>query len=104
MEISSYYMRFLGLLSISLLAAFYFFTSGLANQSPELLRKGGKPLDQIDLVAILPERFKPSKNHHNRDRRLIFIGDVHGAYDELVSLLEKVKYNSKTGTAFRLNR
>jgi len=28
---------------------------------------------------------------------LIFIGDVHGAYDELVALLEEIKYNSKKG-------
>jgi hypothetical protein len=97
MEISSNYVRLLGLLSAGLLAAVYFFAFGFANQFPEALRKGGNPLAEINQVAILPERFIPKKKPQEGGRRLIFIGDVHGAYDELVSLLEKVKYDSTTG-------
>lgn len=48
-------------------------------------------------VAVLPEKFRPSVMNKDDHRRLIFIGDVHGAYSELVSLLEQVNYNSSTG-------
>ena len=33
--------------------------------------------------------------HITRDRRIILIGDVHGCYDELMQLLDKVNYNPK---------
>lgn len=42
-----------------------------------------------------PEHKKPGDRHF---RRLILIGDVHGAYDELKELLEKVKFDSTGGT------
>jgi len=89
-------MHFLSL-GITLLAAFYFSPFTSATQSQEILRKGGKHIGEINQVAHLPEVYKPSKHPHKRDRRLIFIGDVHGAYDELVSLLEKLNYDSKMG-------
>ena len=51
----------------------------------------------IAQVAVLPSHLKPSEEKAQGRRRLIFIGDVHGAYNELVSLLEKVNYHSKNG-------
>lgn len=52
---------------------------------------------RIAQVATLPDHFKLSETSKRAGRRLIFIGDVHGAYDELVALLEKVEYNSAKG-------
>jgi hypothetical protein len=60
-----------------------------------------KHLTGIVQVAVLPDNLKPSKAPKHGGRRLIFIGDVHGAYDELVSLLEKVKYKSSSGIPSR---
>ena len=57
----------------------------------------GKHPKRIVQVATLPDHFKLSETSKHAGRRLIFIGDVHGAYDELVALLEKVKYNSVKG-------
>jgi hypothetical protein len=58
-----------------------------------------KYLTGIAQVAVLPKHFRPDKKITHGGRRLIFIGDVHGAYNELVSLLEKVKYHSSNGTS-----
>ena len=60
-----------------------------------------KHLTGIVQVAVLPDNLKPSKAPKHGGRRLIFIGDVHGAYDELGSLLEKVKYKSSLGIPCR---
>lgn len=68
-----------------------------AKQSPELAVNKAKYVKEITHIAILPENFKPSKVPSQQGRRLIFIGDVHGAYDELVELLAKAKYTSMTG-------
>jgi len=49
----------------------------------------------------LPQDLRPHHcDQHGNTRRVIFIGDVHGAYDELVSLLVKVNYRSSTGASF----
>lgn len=95
-QMTSHYLRFSVLLSISLLAAIYFFPTASANQAPEKIL--GKPVGEIAQIAILPEHLKPAGKPHKGGRRLIFIGDVHGSYNELVSLLEKVKYKSTTGS------
>jgi hypothetical protein len=47
----------------------------------------------------LPSHLKPTNHRGHHGRRLIFIGDVHGAYDELVELLAKVRYRSSTGNS-----
>lgn len=60
------------------------------------LRHGKHP-KRIAQVATLPDHFKLSETSKHAGRRLIFIGDVHGAYDELVALLEKVEYNTTKG-------
>ena len=57
----------------------------------------GKHTKRIAQVATLPDNFKLSETSKHAGRRLIFIGDVHGAYDELVALLEKVDYSSAKG-------
>lgn len=36
-----------------------------------------------------------SRSHRSRSRRLVFVGDIHGCKDELVMLLDKVKFNPK---------
>jgi hypothetical protein len=54
-----------------------------------------KNVQELLQLAELPETLKPEPT---AGRRLIFIGDVHGAYDELVSLLDKAKFNKFTGT------
>lgn len=36
-----------------------------------------------------------SRSHRARSRRLVFVGDIHGCKDELVMLLDKVKFNPK---------
>jgi hypothetical protein len=64
------------------------FTAGLPH---------GKHPKRIAQVATLPDDFKLSETSKHAGRRLIFIGDVHGAYDELVALLEKIGYNSAKG-------
>jgi hypothetical protein len=64
--------------------------------SPEAIEHA-KYIQGIVKVAFLPEDLKPSKTPENGVRRLLFIGDVHGAYNELVSLLEVVKYKSSRG-------
>jgi predicted phosphodiesterase len=68
-----------------------------AKQPSEEAVTNAKYVKEITQIALLPENFKPSKAHSHGTRRLIFIGDVHGAYNELVALLEKVKYKSDTG-------
>lgn len=57
----------------------------------------GKHPKRIAQIATLPDHFKLSETSKRSGRRLIFIGDVHGAYDELVALLEEIEYNSKKG-------
>ena len=57
----------------------------------------GKHPKRIVQIATLPDHFKLSETSKRSGRRLIFIGDVHGAYDELVALLEEIEYNSKKG-------
>jgi hypothetical protein len=68
-----------------------------AKQPSEKAVNYAKYVKEITQIALLPENFKPSKANSHGTRRLIFIGDVHGAHNELVALLEKVKYKSDTG-------
>lgn len=68
-----------------------------AKQPSEEAVNNAKYVKEITQIALLPKNFKPSKAHSHGTRRLIFIGDVHGAYNELVALLEQVKYKSDTG-------
>jgi hypothetical protein len=53
-----------------------------------------KNVQEITLLAELPAKLKPEPTD---GRRLIFIGDVHGAHDELVRLLDKVGFNKSQG-------
>ena len=93
----SIYLRYLLVLFISLSQLF---GSCVAKQPAEEAVNNPKYLSGIIQVAVLPENFKPSKSHEHGQRRLIFIGDIHGAYEELVSLLEKVEYKSSTGIIY----
>lgn len=43
---------------------------------------------------FLPQSSKSSKDSTGRDKRLIFVGDIHGCMTELEALLAKVKYSS----------
>ena len=89
------YVRYLIILLFSLSC---FLLSNSAKQPPVEGVNKAKCLNGIIQVANLPENFKPSKLHDHEGRRLIFIGDVHGTYNELVALLEKVNYRSSKGT------
>ena len=90
----SMYIRYL----IVLLFLLYAVLPSTSIEHPtEEAPKNVKYLNGIIQVAILPEDFKPSKIHDHDGRRLIFVGDVHGAYNELVALLEKVNYRSSKG-------
>lgn len=75
----------------------YLLRFGLAGPPPKEAVNNAKYIKGITHMAFLPQELKPSKAHDRGKRRLIFIGDVHGAYDELISLLDKVKYKSATG-------
>jgi hypothetical protein len=44
--------------------------------------------------GLLPMDGNSRKSHH-RSRRLVFVGDIHGCRDELVTLLDKVNFNPK---------
>ena len=86
---------------VLVLFSLIFFSSRLvtlsgANPVSTSLRHGKHP-KRISQVATLPDHYKLGETSKHAGRRLIFIGDVHGAYDELVALLGKVKYNSKKG-------
>ncbi|KAL8831628.1 MAG: hypothetical protein Q9170_005216 [Blastenia crenularia] len=48
--------------------------------------------DMIQLQILDSDRLPQEKGN----RRLIFIGDVHGCYDELQALLSQTKYNNRT--------
>lgn len=90
----SMYIRYLIILLFSLYGVLL---SSSVKHPTEEAPKNVKHLNGIIQVAILPEDFKPSKVHDHEGRRLIFVGDVHGAYNELVTLLEKVNYQSSKG-------
>ncbi|CCX05552.1 Similar to Bis(5'-nucleosyl)-tetraphosphatase; acc. no. B2VGQ8 [Pyronema omphalodes CBS 100304] len=53
-----------------------------------------KLLDYKQLEEI-PEKYIPRENDA-KEKRLVFIGDVHGMYKELRDLLHEIHYNSKT--------
>ena len=54
----------------------------------------GRPsLDDLTLIAQIPDHLLPTAQN---DRRLIFIGDMHGMLEEFENLLEEVKYNKDT--------
>src|SRR5579859_551619 len=95
-NIMCFHPRYIFILFLSLLSLLdAIFVS--AKQPSEEAVNNAKYVNGIAQLAVLPDRFRPSKTNGGGDRRLIFIGDVHGAYNELVSLLSKVKFNSKTG-------
>src|SRR5271167_4925428 len=81
---------------LSLYCGIHMLQLGLAIPSEEA-DNNAKYVSGITQVSVLPENFRPLKTHNHGKRRLIFIGDVHGAYDELVHLLEKVNHKSSTG-------
>jgi len=95
-------MRFFILLFLICLGIPFFRSISAKPHSSEAVNNA-KYLHGIVTVAALPETFRPSSNkkHHNHGKRLIFIGDVHGCFDELVALLEKVKYKLDTGDFFQ---
>lgn len=93
----SVFLRFLVVLLFSLYGGIHLLQLTLAKTHSEEAANNAKYISGIIQVAALPENLKPSKTRQHGERRLIFIGDVHGAYDELVRLLEKVEYKSSTG-------
>lgn len=88
-------------LLLSICTGIHLLPTCAAKQPSREAVNNAKHLTGITQVSILPENLKPSKAPKHGGRRLIFIGDVHGAYDELVSLLEKIKYKSSTGIPIR---
>jgi len=60
-----------------------------------------KNVQEMFQLVELPETLKPEPK---AGRRLIFIGDVHGAYDELVSLLDKTQFDKSTGYNYSKGR
>jgi len=59
--------------------------------------KGGEYQHGAVKIQDLDEHFLPGGEHDpHGERRLIFVGDIHGCKDELLKLLEKVNYDSKT--------
>jgi len=53
--------------------------------------------DFTDMIKLrdLPEKFVPETGRHRSSGRLVVVGDVHGMLNELVMLLEKVKFDKK---------
>ncbi|KAL7270187.1 hypothetical protein RUND412_007115 [Rhizina undulata] len=49
------------------------------------------------IVADIPKKWVPKEENVEgvKEKRLIVVGDVHGMYDELVKLLEKLTFNHK---------
>lgn len=82
---------------LSLYCGIHMLQLSLAKLSEDQAHNNPKHVNGITQVSVLPENFRPSKTQNHGKRRLLFIGDVHGTYDELVHLLEKVKYKSSTG-------
>jgi Calcineurin-like phosphoesterase len=93
----SMYFRYLVVLLISLYGQFHLLQLISAKQTPEKAVENTKHFSEIIQVAILPENLKPSKIYEQGGRRLIFIGDVHGTYNELELLLKKMNYTSSKG-------
>jgi hypothetical protein len=91
------FFRYLLIVLLSTYGLIYLLQFGVAKPPPKDVVNNAKYVRGIVQMAFLPEELRPSKAHNHRNRRLIFIGDVHGAYDELVSLLDKVKYEATTG-------
>jgi hypothetical protein len=91
------FLRYLFIVLFSTYGVIYLLQFSVAKPPPKEVVNNAKYVTGIVHMAFLPEQLKPSKSHDRRNRRLIFIGDVHGAYDELVSLLDKVKYKASTG-------
>jgi len=91
------YLRYLVVILLSLYGEIHMLQLSLAQQPSEEAANNAKYVSGLTQVSVLPENFRPSKARNRGERRLIFIGDVHGAYDELVHLLEKAKYKSSTG-------
>lgn len=52
-----------------------------------------KRLPPLARVATLPHKNRLHPSH--TDQRLIIVGDVHGMYDELMELMDKVEYHKK---------
>jgi len=98
------YFRYLLIILFSTYGVIYLLRFSLARPPPKEAVNNAKYIKGITQMAFLPEELKPSRAHDHGKRRLIFIGDVHGAYDELVSLLDKVKYKSSTGVSLRVRK
>jgi hypothetical protein len=93
----SMYVRYLIILFFSLCGVLL---STSVKHPPEEAVNNTKYMHGVIQVAILPENLKPSKAHDHEGRRLIFIGDVHGTYNELDALLEKINYRPSKGIPF----
>jgi hypothetical protein len=85
-------LRYLVVVLLSLYGGIHMLQPSLAKPFEEA-DNNAKYVSGITQISALPENFRPPKTHNHGERRLIFIGDVHGAYDELVvHFLENVKY------------
>lgn len=61
------------------------------------ISKGGEYQHGAVKIQDLDERFIPGGKHDpHGERRLIFVGDIHGCRDELFALLDKVQFNPQT--------
>ncbi|KFA81017.1 hypothetical protein S40288_00761 [Stachybotrys chartarum IBT 40288] len=81
--------------SLLLVTTFYFtdWLSPMAASNPWLEnynRKHHKALDDPTLIASIPHELVPTAENR---RRLVIVGDVHGMYNELEQMLQKVDFN-----------
>ncbi|WWC67779.1 uncharacterized protein I206_101691 [Kwoniella pini CBS 10737] len=58
--------------------------------TPENLNKPKQDFDQYKMLKVLPPG---TIDIDSSDKRLIFIGDIHGSYDPLLRLMDKISYN-----------